>query len=224
MFEAPKMTIRAAIASFGAALLMNGLTPALAQDQTTAYSQPQAGEQVLSFHATMPQHTIAVTHGGNVGLGVYPAGIPTFTESGIRTGFLANLKLTDAQGAVVGFASELEIFPETSPAEGEDVRWQTGWALATARGMIFLEQIEHSGGLGPRIIQPVRASGKEWTGDWRITTTVGPLADGRGRIVGGTGEFAGITGSFVEIDRLTRFTPDGQMYVDIELRLFTRSP
>jgi hypothetical protein len=194
-----------------------------AQDQTTAYSQPEPGERVLSFYSKMPQHAIAITHSGHVGLGMFPPGIPRFTEPGIRRGLIANLKLADERGEVVGFAAELELFPESSPAEVEDVRWETGWALAISdRGMIFLEQIEHSGGLGPRVIQPVRASGKDWVGNWYITTTVGPLPSGRGRIIGGTGEFAGITGSFVEIDRLTRFTVDGNMEIDLELRLFLK--
>jgi hypothetical protein len=195
----------------------------IAQDQTTAYSHAQPGERVISFHSKMPQNAIAITHSGHVGLGVFPPGIPKFTEPGIRRGLIANLKLADSSGNVVGFAAELELFPEASPAEVEDVRWETGWALAlTDRGMIFLEQIEHSGGLGPRVIQPARASGKDWVGDWYITTTVGPLSSGRGRIIGGTGEFAGITGSFVEIDRLTRFTVDGHMEIDLELRLFVK--
>lgn len=194
-----------------------------AQDQTAAYSHAQPGEKVLSFHSTMPEHAVAVTHSGHVGLGFFPAGIPKFTEPGIRTGLIANLKLTDQNGEVIGFASELELFPEASPAAADDVRWNTGWALAlTGRGMIFLDQIERSGGLGPKVIQPTAASGKDWQGDWLITTTVGPLESGRGRIVGGTGEFAGISGSFVEIDRLTRFTVDGQMHIAIELRLFPK--
>jgi len=194
-----------------------------AQDQSTPYSEPQPGEKVLSFYSSMPQHAIAVTHSGHVGLGFFPPGIPKFTEPGIRTGLVLNLKLADSKGEVIGFASELELFPETSPADADDVRWSTGWALAIGgRGMIFLEQIEHSGGLGPKVIQPTRASGKDWEGNWLITTTVGPLPSGRGRIVGGTGEFDDIEGSFVEIDRLTRFTVDGNMTIDIELRLFTK--
>lgn len=201
------------------------LLPALAgaQDQVTAYSHPEPGEKVLSFHSQLPDQAIALTHSGHVGLGFFPAGIPKFTEPGISHGLIANLKLEDESGNVVGFASELELFPETSPADADDVRWDTGWALAiSGRGMIFLEQIERSGGLGPKVIQPARASGKDWVGDWYITTTVGPLASGRGRIIGGTGEFAGITGSFVELDRLSRFTVDGNMDLALELRLFVR--
>jgi hypothetical protein len=101
-----------------------------AQDQTTAYSQPEPGERVLSFYSKMPQHAIAITHSGHVGLGMFPPGIPRFTEPGIRRGLIANLKLADERGEVVGFAAELELFPESSPAEVEDVRWETGWALA----------------------------------------------------------------------------------------------
>jgi hypothetical protein len=196
-------------------------TAAGAQDQVTAYSHAQPGEKVLSFHSKLPDQAVALTHSGQVGLGFFPAGIPKFTEPGISRGLIANLKLMDEGGTVVGFASELEIFPETSPADADDVLWDTGWALAiSGRGMIFLEQVEHSGGLGPKIIQPTRSSGEDWVGDWYITTTVGPLPSGRGRIVGGTGEFAGIKGSFVELDRLTRFTVDGGMEVALELRLF----
>ena len=207
---------------YGVALALVA-TIATAQDQVTAYSRAEAGEKVLSFHSKLPDQAIALTHSGHVGLGFFPAGIPKFSEPGISRGLLANLKLEDESGKVVGFASELELFPESSPAEVDDVRWDTGWALAIAgRGMIFLEQIEHSGGLGPRVIQPARASGKDWVGDWYITTTVGPLPSGRGRIIGGTGEFAGISGSFVELDRLTRFSVDGNMEVALELRLFVR--
>jgi hypothetical protein len=196
---------------------------ASAQDQVTAYSRPEPGEKVLSFHSRLPDQAIALTHSGHVGLGFFPAGIPKFSEPGISRGLLANLKLEDGSGNVIGFASELELFPETSPAEADDVRWETGWALAIAgRGMIFLEQIEHSGGLGPRVIQPTRASGKDWVGNWYITTTVGPLPSGRGRVIGGTGEFAGIAGSFVELDRLTKFSVDGNMDVALELRLFVQ--
>ncbi|NKB35567.1 MAG: hypothetical protein GKR93_00170 [Gammaproteobacteria bacterium] len=53
-----------------------------------------------------------------------------------------------------------------------------------------------------------------------MTTTVGPAANGRGIIIGGTGEFENLRGEFVEIDRMTRFTVDGKMDINVELRLF----
>jgi len=197
---------------------------AVAEDGLSTYSDAQPGERVLSFHANMARHTISVTHGGETGLGLFPPGIPLLSEPGIRNGLVINLKFVDAAGEVVGFGSELEVFPEgQSPAVEQDVRWQTGWAVVVpGRGMIFLDQIEHSGGLGPQVIQKTKETGKDWVGDWWITTTVGPLENGRGRIVGGNGEFANIRGEFVEIDHLTRFTVDGRMELDLELRLFIK--
>ncbi len=195
---------------------------AAADERLPAYSEPLHGERVISFHANMAHHGIAITHGGTVGLGTFPPGIPPLSEPAISNGLMLNLKFADADGNVIGFGGEFEVFPEgQSPARAEDVRWQTGWVVVIpARGMIFLEQIEHSGGLGPRVIQKTKETGVDWVGDWWITTTVGPLKSGRGRIVGGTGEFADIRGEFVEIDHLTRFTVDGRMELDLELRLF----
>ena len=210
-------TVLAAVATLSA-------TAVSAQQQLSASSEPQPGEKVLSFHANMARHAISITHGGIVGMGTFPPGIPPLSEPALRNGLILDLKFADADGNVVGFGSELEYFPEGhSPAVEQDVRWQTGWAVVVpGRGMIFLEQIEHSGGLGPNVIQKTRETGKDWVGDWWITTTVGPLENGRGRIVGGAGEFANIRGEFVEIDRLTRFTVDGRMELDLELRLFIK--
>lgn len=208
---------------FAAAMAGTG-PPALAQQQVTPYSQPQAGERVLSFHASSAKHFIATTNGGAVGMGTFPPGVPPLSEPAIRNGFMLDLKFADADGTVIGFGSELEVFPPgQSPAVQDEVRWQTAWVVVVpGRGMIFLEQIEHSGGLGPRVIQKAKTTGQDWVGDWWITTTVGPLDNGRGRIVGGTGEFATVRGEFVEIDHLTRFTVDGRMEIEVELRLFLK--
>ena len=73
------------------------------------------------------------------------------------------------------------------------------------------------------MIRHVRTTGKDWTGNWTVQTTVGPREDGRGIIVGGTGEFAGANGTFVEIDRVTRYTTDGAMMGEFELRV-ARAP
>jgi len=221
MHKSKRLGVAAAILAAVATL---SATAVSAQQQLSAYSQPRPGEKVLSFHANMVQHGISITHGGTVGLGTFPPGIPLLSEPAIRNGLILNLKFANAAGNLIGFGSELEVFPEgQSPAVEQDVRWQTGWAVVVpGRGMIFLEQIEHSGGLGPQVIQKTKQSGMDWVGDWWITTTVGPLENGRGRIVGGAGEFANIRGEFVEIDRLTRFTVDGRMELDLELRLFIK--
>jgi hypothetical protein len=192
------------------------------QSDLPAYSHPGAGEKVLSFYANMAQHGVSFTHGGHPGMSAFPPGIPMLSEPGIKNGLIADLKLADKEGKVIGFAGELEVFPEgRSPTVDDNVEWQTVWTLVLpGRGTIFLEQIEHSGGLGPKVIQPVLKSGQDWVGDWWITTTVGPLPNRRGRIVAGTGEFAGIRGSFVEIDHLTAFRAAGVMELSLELRLF----
>jgi len=211
-------TILAAIASFSATAV------SAQQQQLSSYSKPQPGERILSFRANMSQHGNSITHGGTVGLGTLPPGIPLLSEPAIRNGLIVNLKFADADDNLIGFGSELEVFPEgQSPEVEEDVRWQTGWVVVVpGRGMISLDQIEHSGGLGPQVIQKTKQSGKDWIGDWWMTTTVGPLENGRGRIVGGTGDFADIHGEFVEIDHLTCFTVDGRMELDLELRLFIK--
>jgi hypothetical protein len=194
---------------------------AVGEQSMPPYSAPRPGERVMSFYSNMPEHAISVTHGGAIGLGTFPPGIPTLSEPGIRNGLIADLKLADADGQVIGFATELELFPDGPPTQGGDIRWNTTWTLALAgRGMIFLEQIEHSGGTLGDIVKTVKESGADWTGDVLVTTTVGPLPSGRGRIVGGSGEFEGMRGSFVEIDHVTGFSTDGHLTAKLELRLF----
>ncbi len=120
---------------------------------------------------------------------------------------------------IVGFAAELEVHPEGDML-AEDLQWDTDWILVLpGRGVLILYQQEHSGELGPRVVNPTFASGRDWVGDWTVQTTVGPRTDGRGIVVGGTGEFEGASGSFVELDRITRFTADGGLLGDFELRI-----
>lgn len=201
-----------------AALMVAGSAAAL-ENRLPPYSQPAAGEKVLSFFGLLPDHGVALTVGGNMPMKIAPEGIGRFTEPALNNTLALIMKLADGDGNVVGFASELEIFPGDPTAA--EVEWDTAWTLSIpGRGMIFLHHIEHSGGLGPNIVQPAMASGKDWSGDWTVTTTVGPLPSGRGQILGGTGEFTGIKGSFVEIDHLTGFTVSGDLIGRLEIRLF----
>lgn len=182
---------------------------------------PRPGETTLSFFVQLPGHGVALTTGGSVKMRRGPDGIPALEEPALDNTLALLCKLADAEGKVVGFASELEIFPADPSAT--DTRWPTAWTLAIpGRGMIYLHQIERSGRLVTDIIGPTMATGKPWSGDWTVTTTVGPLPDGRGRIVGGSGEFADIAGSFVEVDRLTNYSVDGVLTGTVELRLFVR--
>jgi hypothetical protein len=203
-------------AAFGAALLYE---PPLVRHPRVApiTSTGPAGERVESFVIEVPADGIAVTNSGALALAPFPAGIARFTEERISKGLAVLAKIRDAGGEVIGYASELEVFSETDFSKG-DVTWDTQWTLVIpARGALFLHGREHAGELFPKVIAPTLESGQDWVGDWTVNTTVGPRGDGRGLVVGGTGEFAGARGWYAEIDRLTRFTPKGEMFVTVRL-------
>lgn len=183
------------------------------------YSEPAAGEKVMSFFIQLPDHGVALTTGGLKGMKAAPDGIAPFSEPALENTLALITKMADADNNVIGFASELEFFPG-DPTTSE-IKWDTAWTLTLpGRGMIYLHQIEQSGGLGPNIVQPAMESGAGWSGSWIVTTTTGPLPSGRGRIIGGSGEFAGIKGSFVEIMNMTGFSAEGVMSGRVEIRLF----
>ncbi len=172
-----------------------------------------------SFFFRSPEDGIAVTHGGRLPLGIAPPGVAALSDPAIERGFALLLNMHDANARIIGFAVELEVHPEADML-AQDLRWDTEWLLVIpGRGTLILHQQEHSGELGQKVINTMRDTGKDWVGDWTVQTTVGPLADGRGLILGGTEEFEGASGSFVEIDHLTRYSVDGVMYGDFELRV-----
>jgi len=183
-----------------------------------------AGERIESFVIEVPGDGIAITNSGKLALAPFPAGIALFTEPRIEKSLAVLAKVRDGRGEVIGYASELEVFGETDFSKG-DVLWNTDWTLVIpARGALFLHQQEHAGELYPKVIAPTMQSGEDWVGDWTVITTVGPQPDGRGLVVGGTGEFAGARGSFVEIDRVTRFTPKGEMFATVRLETALEVP
>lgn len=180
----------------------------------------EPGPKTESFFIGLPADGIAMTHGGDVALASGPPGIAVLQEQKISNGFALLAKVRDANNEVVGFASELEIFPAGVDMLRENVVWDTSWTLMIpGRGSLYLHEQEHSGELGAKIIIPVQESGEAWHGDWTVTTTVGPRADGYGMIVGGFGEFEGASGKFQEIVSLTGFEPAGIMVGRVELRL-----
>lgn len=181
------------------------------------------GKVIESFFFRSPEDGIAVTHSGQLPLGIAPPGVVALSEPAIDKGFVLILNMYDANAEMVGFAVELEVHPEGDML-AEDLRWETEWVLVIpGRGVLILNQQEHSGELGPKVINTIRETGRDWVGDWTVQTTVGPLANGRGVVIGGTGEFEGASGSFIEIDHLTRFSADGVMWGDFELRLAMES-
>jgi len=185
----------------------------------TSYAD-EPGSRTESFFVKLPVDGLAMTHGGDVALASGPPGIATLQEPKISNGFALLAKVRDANDEVVGFASELESFPAGVDMLRENVVWNTSWTLMIpGRGSLYLHEQEQSGELGSKVIIPVQESGEAWHGDWTVTTTVGPRANGYGVIVGGFGEFEGASGKFQEIVTLTGFEPAGIMLGQVELRL-----
>jgi len=183
-------------------------------------SKSAGGEVVESFFSEAPADAVALTHSGKLPFAAFPRSIALFAEPAIDRGLALLVRLRNAAGEVIGFASELEVHP-AGRAFGDDVAWKTDWTVVLpGRGALFLHQQERSGELGRTLLEQVRATGRPWQGDVAFQTSAGPGPQGRGIIVGGTGEFAGAAGGFLEIDRVTRLTPDGALEGTFELRLF----
>jgi hypothetical protein len=154
-----------------------------------------------------------------------PPGIAKLDEPAIRNGIAVLAKLRNTQGEIIGFASELEVFPEVEDPMQEVLAWDTHWTLILpGRGTLCLHQIECTPEFYTDIVGPVLANKRDWVGDVTFVTSIGPLENGRGRIVAGTGEFEHLTGSFIEHARTTRFTHTGEMDIQpIELRIFKKT-
>jgi hypothetical protein len=182
-------------------------------------SEGPDGTVLESFFFRSPEDGIAVTHSGRLPLGIAPPGVAALSDPAIERGFALLLNMHDANARIIGYAVELEVHPQGDML-AEDLSWETEWVLVIpGRGMLILHQQEHSGELGPKVINTIRDTGNDWIGDWTVQTTVGPLAGRRGVILAGTEEFEGVSGSFIEIDHLTRYSVDGVMWGDFELRL-----
>ncbi len=189
--------------------------------------EPRPGEKTLSFFLESAVDTVAISNNGMNLLAPFPAGIPLLDEPAIQPGLAIVAKIRNADGEVIGFASELEDFPPEGPTPEGELRWKTAWTLVIpGRGTIFLSQIEDARELLTLVVFPTLATGIPFEGDYTAVPTDGPRLDGRGVIVGGTGDYRRLRGSFVEIANVTRFdplsTPD--LELTLELRLFYRGP
>jgi len=219
--------MRPAVRTFLLSIVAGAVITAIAAARVPDYqTEPKAaitrgnpdGSREESFYFSTADG-IAITHGGRMPLGAAPPGVGLFDAKAIERGFVLVANTRDRDGDIVGFAVELEVHPERDML-AESLSWDSEWILVLpGRGMLILHQQEHSSVLGPKVINPVLETGVPWEGRWQIQTTVGPRPDKRGIIIGGTGEFAGASGSFVEIDTLHRFTPDGLMEGDFELKV-----
>ncbi len=96
----------------------------------TSVSYASGTEQfVESFFLELPTDGIAVTHSGDVALGAGPPGVPLLSEDRIKDGLAMLAKIRNADGEVIGFASELESFPAGADMLHDDVVWDTDWTL-----------------------------------------------------------------------------------------------
>ena len=180
----------------------------------------RAESRAESFFIDIPNHGVAVTHSGKMLLAAGPPGIALFSEEKIQNSLAVLMKVRNAAGEVIGFATELEVFPAGANMIESDVVWDTDWTVVIpGRGSFFLYEREHSGELGSKVISPTLKTGEPWVGDWTVTSTVGPRPDRKGRIVGGTGEFAKAAGWFTETIRLTKYTKEGAMFGTVELKV-----
>lgn len=216
---------------FGVAMLL-GIGLASSGQATNAMSetiadgvQQQAVKETaatLSYFFELPADNLAFTGGQKLSFARFPEGIPVMNDPKISNGLAVLVKLRDEHGEVIGFASELEVFPDQGQAGfgSQNVVWDTVWTLMIpGRGSLYLEQQEHSGDLARTTIAHARESGQDWVGEQSMTTTVGPNFDGTGAVRGGSGEFKEARGHFVEIVNMHRVTPDGEMTMTGELRL-----
>ncbi len=183
-------------------------------------SAGEASQIVESFFIEAAEDAVALGHSGKLPFAAFPQGVPPFSEPAIERGLALLVRVRNAAGEVIGFASELEVHPVGHSFTG-DRAWDTDWTVVLpGRGVLFLHQQEHSGELGSKVLQPVLTTREAWQGDLSVQTTVGPRIDRRGIIVGGTGEFMAARGSFVEIDRVRRLTPEGVLEGSFEIRVF----
>jgi hypothetical protein len=164
----------------------------------------------------MPEDVISVTHGGAVGLKPYPEGVPPLADPALKTALALTVRIRNKDGEVIGFASELEDFPN-----GKDpaAKWNAWWTIVIpGRGALFAFEEEAIPAAHAPAFQSV-AGGENWEGSIGAQVAVGPGEDGRGVILGGDGAFAGASGSVAEFTTLKGLTTDGVMTGVLELRV-----
>lgn len=188
-----------------------------------AQQRAEPAGETLSFLMELPADAIALTHGGGP-IAAFPEGIATLRDTPVANTLALTVRVRDSAGRIVGLATELEDFPRGEMLDSGKV-WDTYWTvMIVGRGSLYLHEKESLGPAVSRIFADAAQRGRDWEGFHRESSTVGPLRDRNGAIVGGTGDFAGARGTFREIGTLRRFTSQGEIEATIELRLeLTRS-
>jgi hypothetical protein len=205
-------TSRTIVAATAVAAAVASATSATSAPATAA---PQRwAEQTFIIN---PTDGLFATHGGDLPLTPFPAGIARFTEPQLRTSLALGAKLRDSNGTLTGIATELEtVLPDTDIPAGT-LHSRTLWTLLLpGRGTITVDQFERSDDVAGTVFKHAIETGTPWVGNLTVRTTEGHT----GIIVGGTDQFAGIHGQAAEIDHIYRFDPrTGELDTTIELKL-----
>ena len=208
-----------ATAALDTALLAALAVEAPADVDTVPVVPASAANQTLeTLYFDAPTGGIAATHDGHKPIRPFPPGIARLDDPPLASAFVLLAKARDSHGRVVGFASEMEEVAAVSDIAQGRMIMRTTWTVQLAgRGTLFCHQVEDASEFARKVVGPALRLGTSWDRPWTFVTTVGPGPDGRGVIARGTGEFEGVTGSFVEVTHLRRFTPDGGMWLTMEL-------
>lgn len=174
--------------------------------------QPNGGAQER-FIVRLPRDRILDT-GAEGGLpGRYPEALD-LPEGFPRGVHIEQFKLRDREGEVIGVAAR--------HTQVNGTRADAAWVLyLPGRGSLLLEHREAADGLSRELARRNLRAGTAWEGELTLRRTAGPLAEGLGRVIGGSREFARLTGSYSETWRLTGVDAEGRPRGTIEIDTLT---
>jgi len=178
-----------------------------------AFATPSNAQDLCEvvFVMDLPGDILSNTHGGSVGLALHPADIAPLSGAN-ETGLALTSVVRNGEGEVIGFASELEEFPEGMSGE-----WLSWWTVVIpGLGTVIGFETEAIAEAHLTIFEQV-SRGESWSGEVDARIATGPLPDGNGTIIAGTGAFEGVTGSMSEWTRLTSLEPTGVMTGELRL-------
>jgi len=179
---------------------------------------PISQTNYVEFKLEMAEDILSLTHGFSGGMMRVPQNVAGLENSSLKNMLGLVARIRNADGELVGLASELEIFPDDAgPRPGMD--WKTHWTITTPEGSLLIYETESI----PLAHIPAFASvimGNDWTGSIAANVSSGPHPSGRGVIVGGTGVYDGASGTFIERVELRGLTTRGEMVGTMYLQIY----
>jgi hypothetical protein len=174
-----------------------------------------------SFALKITGDNVLATHGGAFPFRPFPDSMVRFSDPTLHDVFALVTKFRNRpDGDIIGFGTELEIAHEDSNLLRGRLMTHTLWSIVVpGRGTLHLYQVENNWGLLKRVLLPALLSGRGFRGEFTGVNTLGPLADHRGIVLGGTGDFADRAGTFIEIGTLRELHPGGNVSGEMKLRV-----